>query len=90
MWYPAPAAADHSTGGGATTCSEEGRDTIWSTTRSASRKGLIPTQDDDTLLGGRGGDVLNAVDEVARNDRLLGGAGRDRCRSDAGDISSGC
>jgi Ca2+-binding RTX toxin-like protein len=44
----------------------------------------------DALFGGRGGDLLNAVDEVARNDRLLGGAGRDRCRSDEGDPSSGC
>ena len=37
---------------------------------------LIPTQGAISLLEGRGGDVLNAVDEVARNDRLLGGAGR--------------
>jgi Ca2+-binding RTX toxin-like protein len=53
-------------------------------------QGTYPDTGRDTLLGGRGGDVLDAVDEVAHNDHLLGGAGRDRCRSDAGDLSSGC
>ena len=90
MSCPAPVAAITGSVGGVTTCSVEGPGRELVDDSIGVAQGTYPDTGRDTLLGGRGGDVLDAVDEVPRNDRLLGGAGRDRCRSDAGDISSGC
>ncbi|MEV0383177.1 hypothetical protein [Nonomuraea sp. NPDC050643] len=47
-------------------------------------------QGTDVLNGQGGGDLLSAVDGVAGNDTLNGGAGTDRCLSDAGDTENAC
>jgi len=44
----------------------------------------------DQLLGGAGTDALHAVDRVRHNDIMNGGADRDSCRGDRGDVKQSC
>jgi Ca2+-binding RTX toxin-like protein len=44
----------------------------------------------DTVRGLGGDDLLSATDGVAGNDTVNGGAGTDRCLSDAGDVETAC
>ena len=44
----------------------------------------------DVVRGGRGADTIVVADGVARNDRALGGPGRDTCYIDRGDRTRSC
>ena len=44
----------------------------------------------DTAVGGKGNDVLRAIDGIDGNDTVYGGPGADTCFVDAGDATKGC